>query len=161
MKGHLVKLGCLALCLICSVPGTALAKEKVKSATIEIKAKSLEAHQKRRRVTFSGDVRVRRGPLTLRCDALVSEYSETGEIMTLEATGNLQIIGKNFTATAESATYIREKTILILSGSPAVMQGRSKLTGKTVTIWLDEERVSISEAKGVFDPASISIPVSR
>ena len=97
----------------------------------------------------------------MRCDALVSEYSETGEIMTLEATGNLQITGKSFTATAESATYIREKTILILSGSPAVMQGRSRLTGKTVTIWLDEERVSISEAKGVFDPASISIPVSR
>lgn len=120
---------------------------------IHIEAEQMEVQQKNRTVRFTGKVSIQRGQLTLNCQALTGSYSPQGRVVTLHAEGPVLVKGPDFEATARNAVYTQAQGRLVLDGDPTLRRGQSVLRGRTITVWLDEERVVIDGAKGILGPA--------
>ncbi len=120
-------------------------------APVDIRADRLELDQKAGRARFEGAVEVVQGALTLRCARLQARYAE-GDIVGLEATGDVRLSGKGWTAAAARAVWDRSAGRLVLTGDPHIRRGGDVLRGARVLVWPDDERVVVEQARGRFTP---------
>lgn len=127
---------------------------------VHIEADRMEVQQKTRDVQFTGNVRIQRGHLVLRCQSLKGSYTPDGRMISLDAEGPVTVKGPDFEAKARSAIYVQKQGRLTLKGEPTLVRGKSSLKGQTITVWLDEERVVIEGAKGTLDSSLISPSVN-
>ncbi len=111
-------------------------------------------------VEFSGNVVATRLDATIHADSVkVLLYSEaekksraaktdlppnTDNVKEIIAWGNVKVIQKNATATADKAVYnTTEKTIVLTGKSPTVLSGKNYVTGKKITLFQDTRRVVV------------------
>ena len=127
---------------------------------IEIGADKLEVTQTKRRAVFSGNVKIKRGTMTLTCSSLEATYDEKGALNTLKASGAVQVTGRNIKATAGAAQYNQSEGTLALTNKPTLQRGRSLMRGEKIMIWIDQERVVIDKAQGTLDPTLLTPPES-
>ncbi len=122
-----------------------------------IKSKTLEADDKKKQVTFAGDVEAKRDDFTVLCQKLVVYYvNAEGEkenqqvsasIDKIVATGAVKIIrAEGGVATGEKAVFYQKDEKLVLTGKPVVKQGEDFVEGDVITLFLKEDR-SIVESK--------------
>ena len=123
---------------------------------VHIEADRMEVQQKTRDVQFTGNVRIQRGQLELRCQSLRGTYAADGRMVSLNAEGPVTVKGPDFEARASKAVYIQKHGRLTLKGEPTLIRGKSSIKGQTITVWLDEERVVIESAKGTLDSSLLS-----
>jgi lipopolysaccharide export system protein LptA len=124
-----------------------------------IKSNSLEIDNKRREVTFAGNVEARKDDMTINCQKMFVYYLEDKaaggasekaafKIDRIVATGEVKI---NRTdgglATAEQATYYQSEEKVVLTGKPVVKQGEDFVEGSVITLFLREDR-SLVEGSG-------------
>ncbi|AEH45266.1 lipopolysaccharide transport periplasmic protein LptA [Thermodesulfatator indicus DSM 15286] len=116
----------------------ALAKEPV-----SIKADHMEVLEKENKVIFTGHVVAQKKDFTIYADKLVVFYHLVNgkrEVKKIEATGKVKIKRGELIASAQKATYFRDKDILVLEGSPEVWQGDNTVRGSRIVIYLSEDR---------------------
>ena len=113
---------------------------------------------------FEGSVVLTRGPLIVKSDKMVvffqsknnpaskAEVSEKTEsqgtvsspsnrsIEKVEATGHVKITQDNGTATCQKAVYVHAEEKIILTGDPVAWEKGTRVSGKLITIYLEEER---------------------
>ena len=145
--------------IICAA--TSLSAEPKKAPAIEISADKLEVTQTKRRAVFSGNVRIKRGAMSLTCTSLEATYDDQGALTTLKAMGAVTVKGANITASAGLARFSQEQGTLILTDNPTLKRGRSRMRGTQIKIWIDEERVVIEQAKGTLDPTLLTAPDAK
>ncbi|MBW1668411.1 MAG: lipopolysaccharide transport periplasmic protein LptA [Deltaproteobacteria bacterium] len=127
--------------------------------TIVIKSKTLEVDNKRRIVTFTGEVDARKDDMTITCQKMVVYYvgqpeakgkgKEGLRIDRIIATGNVKIIRPDgSSATAEQATYYQAQEKVVLTGKPVVKQGNDFVEGSSITLLLRENRSIVKGSKG-------------
>jgi lipopolysaccharide export system protein LptA len=159
------------LCLIAS-PSISADKvqkdlEKGKGQSILIKSNSLEVDNKKRVVTFTGNVDARRGDLIINCEKMFVYYSGTMtddtsqksdiKIEKIVANGGVRISRPSGgLATAEEAVYYQQDEKVILTGNPTVKQGEDVVEGSTITLYLREERSIVEGSDGKQVKAVIS-----
>ena len=123
-----------------------------------IKSKTLEADDKKKRITFEGNVEAKRDDFTVLCDNLVVLYEKSGEqkktgdvsasIDRIVATGAVKIIrAEGGVATGEKAVYYQKGEKLVLTGKPVVKQGEDFVEGDVITLFLKEDRSIVESAK--------------
>jgi lipopolysaccharide export system protein LptA len=152
------------LFLLWGFPGTALsagplAKTQKKSqGPMVIKSKTLEADDKKKQVTFAGDVEGKRDDFTVFCQKLVVYYEKAGEqkeseqvsarIDKIVATGAVKIIrAEGGVATGEKAVFYQKGEKLVLTGKPVVKQGEDFVEGDVITLFLKEDRSIVESDK--------------
>ena len=154
------RLGLMALSTLLILGVTqVVAVEPKTPPRIHIEAEQMEVQQKTRTVRFTGKVSIRRDQLVLKCQALTGTYNADGQVVSLHAEGPVHVKGPDFEATAKTAAYTQTQGRLTLKGNPTLRRGQSTLQGRTITVWLDEERVVIDGAKGTLGPALL-VPAS-
>jgi len=115
-----------------------------------------------RKETFEGNVTVKQGDVTLRCDRLVIVYYEKkgantgkgrakrlakdldylGNIKSITASGNVKIIQNERMAVADEALYDNVQSTIILKGGPALLRdGSELLNGAQIIINRHENRI--------------------
>ncbi len=132
--------------------------QKKSPGPMVIKSKTLEADDKKKKITFSGDVEAKRDDFTVLCQKLVvlyekpSEQKETEEVSAridrIVATGAVKIIrAEGGVATGEKAIYYQKGEKLVLTGKPVVKQGEDFVEGDVITLFLKENRSIVESAK--------------
>ncbi len=57
-----------------------------------------------------------------------------------EATGHVKIKQENSNATCQKAVYFRDEEKIILTGNPVVWEKGTRVSGRQITIYVNEER---------------------
>ena len=131
--------------------------QKAGGKPIRVESKTLELNDKKKTVTFSGNVQANIDNFAIKCGQMVvyykSEQKEKKEAAKVDAsidrivaTEQVRIIrGKGGTATAQKAVYYQQGEKVVLTGNPVVKKGNDSVRGCRITIFLKENR-SIVEA---------------
>lgn len=115
---------------------------------IHIISQRLDADNKKRIITFSGKVVVRRSNLTLTCQKLTVYYTpKGGEISKITASGNVVIKQPPRSATCGTATFFQKSNKVVLMGNPVLSEGKNKVSGNKVTFFLDSDKTIIEGGK--------------
>ena len=126
-------------------------EEKNDKPSIVVKADSLEIDNKKKIVTFSGNVDAKRDVFTMYCEKMdlhyVDRQSGTSpektqfEVEKIIASGNVKIIRTGGgSATADKAIYYQAEEKVVLTGNPVVKQGRDSVEGSRITLYLKDNR---------------------
>ncbi len=117
---------------------------------IDVVADTMEAFEKGKTNVFTGNVVVKQegsGPgqtLYLFSDKVIAyRNEEENEIQRVDAEGNVRIIKADRTATCKQAFFYNDKHQIVLKGDVVVFEGKDRLTGDTVTYYLDEDRTHV------------------
>ncbi len=132
--------------------------EKKGQGPMVINSRTLEADDKKKRVTFSGDVEAKRDDFTVFCQNLVVLYVKSDEqkgaegvsarIDKIVATGAVRIVrAEGGVATGEKAVYYQQDEKLVLTGKPVVKQGEDFVEGDVITLFLKEDRSIVESDK--------------
>ena len=145
---HPVSAALLAAALL-AVPGAPRAERA--PAELEIDAERVELDRGSGRASFTGAVRLRHGELELRCDRLEAEVDGQGRLTAVVASGGVRLsAGNGVSATAGGVRYEPGSGRVVLTGSPSVRSASGTLTGRSVVIHLEDGRVAVEGARGVF-----------
>jgi lipopolysaccharide export system protein LptA len=91
-------------------------------------------------------------------EAVQTQTKETAEgaeqrIAKIQAKGNVRIVRGEQTATAQEALYLREEEKIILTGDAKVWEGQNMVSGRQITLFLDEDTSLVEqEVKVIFYP---------
>jgi len=115
---------------------------------IHIISNRLDADNKKRIITFSGHVIVKRSNLTLTCQKLIVHYTpKGGEISKIIATGKVVMKQPPRSATCETAVFYQKSNKVVLIGNPVLSEGNNRVTGKRVTFFLNSDKTIIEGGK--------------
>jgi lipopolysaccharide transport protein LptA len=123
--------------------------------SLEIRAERMEVNQKTGKVSFTGDVKAQRGKLLFRCGHLEALYKD-GKLLTMTASQDIRVKSTDFEAQARQASFDQTKGILILTGRPKLIRGKSMIQGKRIRIWIDDEKVIVDKAQAVLEPGLLN-----
>ncbi len=137
---------------------------------INIASDRMVADQKSRTVVFEGHVTVQQGAMTITGQRLTVYGAEkppgasntsgevTGEqIERIEVEGNVVISEGDRVATSQKAVLYNREQKIVLMGSPVLVQGKDKVQGELITLYLEEQRSVVEGRAGnpvqaVFHP---------
>jgi lipopolysaccharide export system protein LptA len=126
------------------------------SEPIDIRSDRLEAHNKEHKVVFVGNVQARQKDVLIFADRLTTYYDKAGkEIERIIADGNVKITQADKVGTAEQAVFENMSRKISLYGDPHLWQGKDELRGEMIVVFLDEDRVLVDKARGVFSPKRV------
>ena len=160
-------------------PATAWAQGKKavqKDLPLHITAARLEADQKQRLITFSGQVKATYGDNILyarqlsvyyeppaagsKPGAAAQEKKDTSplgdlggeKINRIVASGGVRFVQEDKVATGKEATYYRARQEVVLTGNPPVWRGENSLKGERIVFNLRTNKVTVlsSPAKSAF-----------
>jgi lipopolysaccharide export system protein LptA len=96
---------------------------------------------------FDGNVVVKDQQFTIKSDRMIIFIEkETNEIKRVDASGKVYLTSGEMEATCGKATYTRKNNQVLIQVDPVVKKGDNVITGKKMSIWLDEERVVVEES---------------
>ena len=117
---------------------------------IDVVADTMEAFEKGKTNVFKGNVIVKQegsepGQTLYLFSDKVTAYrnEEENEIERVDAEGNVKIVKADRTATCRQAFFYNDKHQIVLKGDVVVFEGNDRLTGDTVTYYLDEDRTQV------------------
>ena len=144
-------------------PAQTLLQDQNQDLPIQIDAATLEVRDKNKTATFSGDVQVVQGDMTIKCQSLVVFYgAEHGpaanavasaapppgappgahaampqgsqDIRRIEARGGVTVISRDQNASGDLGIYDVKKKTITLTGNVVVSQGKNVLRGDRVIV---------------------------
>ena len=116
----------------------------------KVQSDRLEVEHEKRRARFQGNVRAAFGKLKLKCEKMNIAYSENGEVVSLHATGKVEVIRGDARATANQARLDARQGLLVLEGRPVLIQGLHRLEGSRIAVHLKSGRLEVVDASGTF-----------
>jgi lipopolysaccharide export system protein LptA len=122
-----------------------------------IKSDTLEIDNKRRVVSFMGNVEATRGDVVIRCSKMLVHYRGGGTQKTMDqkglkidrivASGNVRVQqAEGGVATSDEAVYYQDTEKVVLTGKPVVRQGEDFVEGGVITLFLNEDRSVVESA---------------
>ncbi|MDJ0825910.1 MAG: lipopolysaccharide transport periplasmic protein LptA [Rhodobacter sp.] len=107
------------------------------SQPVEITSQELSVDQENGTATFTGDVIVGQGGITMTCDRMVVEYAadETGQnqIQVIRMFGGVTFVSANEAAESETAVYTLGNERIVMTGNVLVTQGATALSADKLT----------------------------
>ncbi len=114
-------------------------------APIEIEADELAISQADNSATFTGNVVIKQGDMSLAAPLVTVVYNpDTSEIDKLVATGGVTLVSGNEAAEAETAEYSVTTGMIIMRGDVLLAQGLSSLAAEEMTVNLSDGSALLS-----------------
>lgn len=145
----------LAVMLLAAVSAEAKGPVNVESNTMEI-------NEEKNQAVFKGSVVATREGEVMKADVMVVDYASTKqadgsnstEVSTLDATGNVTITTKTQVITGEAARMDVKANTLVVTGNVKVVQGKTVLMGPKLDVDLDTNKTVMSggRVRGTFVP---------
>jgi outer membrane protein assembly factor BamD len=124
---------------------------------VDVVADTMEGLEKGKIVVFKGNVIAKQVDLYLFSDMLTAYMNEeTNEIERAKAEGNVKIVKLDRTATCKEAFFYNDRGEIILKGDVVVFSAKDKVSGDTVTYYVNEDRVYVQGEKDKRAKAIIS-----
>ncbi len=143
----LVSLGVLFCCGAGAIAAETTPKLD-RNQPIEITSQKLEVLQQQRQSVFTGAVVAKQGEMTLYAEKLIVYFQKDQDrVERLEAIGAVRVTQLDRIATAEKAVFHQADETLVLIGNAEVTQGKNKVSGDEITIYLKENRTLIKSSE--------------
>jgi len=117
---------------------------------LSITADELEAIEEpdgRRRLVFNRQVNIDQGGLKVQSDRLEAHYAANAtQPDRLVASGNVRVRQEKRELSCANATYYPAKERLVCSGNALLRDGANRVSGKTIEILFDEDRILVTGA---------------
>jgi len=123
---------------------------------LQIEAPQSDWDLRSRTVHFTGGVTATRGEVQLRCDALEVRYAGPDRVDTATAEGHVLVTRGERRATSERAVLTAADGRIVLEGSPQLSDGPNTLTGRSIALFLDDERVQCEACRLVVAGSALS-----
>jgi lipopolysaccharide export system protein LptA len=159
-----------------ALPGSG-AQGQDQDQPIQIDAKSLEVHDRNKRATFSGNVKVVQGDTTMTCNTLVVFYGQelgiggdkpvvtaqtktqtnaggppdAQSIRRIEAHGDVTVLSKEQSASGDLGVYDVPAKTITLTGNVVVTQGKNVIHGGRVVVNTVTGNAHVEPAPGIPD----------
>ncbi len=159
----------LSVCLLVSVAFGAepvpSERKSIAGTKTTITSERMTVRNKDRRAIFEGSVVLTKGSLVVHSDVMVVFYkardednsagrprsgrsgapSQDGDLSVrkIEATGQVKIEIEDGRATCRKAVYYQDEQKIVLTGRPVAWQQGNRVTGRQITIFLDEDRTIV------------------
>lgn len=116
---------------------------------ISIKSKTLEASEKdgRRRLIFTGNVRVTQDGVELTSNSLTADYpSGDSQPSLMVARGSVRVTQNGQTAVCDTGTYKRNQEMLVCCGNAELRDGPNRVRGKCIEFDLNGDTIRVEDA---------------
>ena len=159
-------LALLAALALAAAPAPAPAKagKPPKPVPVEVNAASIEYRYKERRTVMTGDplVTLTREDATLVCRRLVAEIDGAGQIARATCEGDVKLTRGERVVTCQTATFENATGSVTCVGTPELRDGASAVRGERLVYDLDEDRVTLTKARGtVMQSSTEELPLGR
>ena len=140
----------LSLFLLAAAPDTGF-QEKDKREPIVITANRMEAEKLGDKVTFTGDVTLKKEGMTLYSDSMVVFYDvPTKSIREIEAFGNVVVRKDGRVALSNQASYFSEEEKIVLTGDARIIENENQIGGDRITLFMRDDRSIVEGGKVLF-----------
>jgi len=130
---------------------------------VQVDADEVHYQYRDRKVLFVGKplVRLTREDAVLTCKRLVADNDDQGKLEKAVCTGDVRLVRGERTVTCERATFVEKTAVVVCTGNPVLHDGKSVMHGEELTYDLNEDRATLSSAKGTVVPKPGDEPVPR
>jgi len=117
---------------------------------ISVRSDKLEFSYRDRLLTYTGQVVVTQGDLTLKADVLKVTITEdeANRLEQIVATGGVEISQGKRSASGGKAVFDQRARNIVLSDGAVLSEGPNKISGDRVIVYLDEERSVVEGGDG-------------
>ena len=138
-----------AMMLMAAAPDEAR-KLEFKREPIVVTSARMKADKLGERVTFSGEVTLKKEAMTLNADSVTVFYDTgTKAIREIEALGNVIVRKEGRVALANRALYYSKEEKIVLTGDARIIEKDNQLGGERITLFIRDDR-SIVEGGNVL-----------
>ncbi|MBW1856553.1 MAG: lipopolysaccharide transport periplasmic protein LptA, partial [Deltaproteobacteria bacterium] len=122
-------------------------KKKTRSAPfasekpVKITSSTLEADNKRNKITFRGNVVAKQADMVIFSDLMTVKYQDGGGIRRIEAIGNVKMTQKDRIATGKKIVFYNPEQKIIMTGQPRIWQDDNLISCEKVTVLLEEDKI--------------------
>ncbi|HUI68615.1 MAG TPA: lipopolysaccharide transport periplasmic protein LptA [Nitrospirota bacterium] len=125
--------------------------EKGKREPIVITSRRMQADKLGDKVTFTGDVILKKEAMTLNSDSMIVFYDvATKGIREIEASGNVVVRKEGRVAFSNRAVYDSREEKIVLTGDPRIVENENQLRGEKITLFMRDDRSIVEGGKGLF-----------
>jgi len=115
---------------------------------IVITANRMEAEQLGDKVTFIGNVVLKKEGMTLISDRMIVFYQEkTKDVRQVEAHGNVTVTKEGRVALSNDASYFTGEEKVILTGNARIIENDNQLNGEKITLFVNDGRSIVEGGK--------------
>jgi lipopolysaccharide export system protein LptA len=126
-------------------------QEKGKREPIVITSSHMEADKLGDKVTFTGDVILKKEAMTLYSDSMIVFYDvPTKGIKEIEAFGNVVVRKEGRVALANRASYYSREEKIVLTGDARIIENENQLGGERITLFMRDDRSIVEGGKVLF-----------
>jgi len=117
---------------------------------VVITSNRMEAEKLGDKVTFIGNVILKKEGMTLASDRMIVFYqASTKNVREVEAHGNVKVTKEGRVALSNDASYYTGEDKVILTGNARIIENNNQLTGEKITLFVTDGR-SIVEGGNVL-----------
>ena len=140
----------VSLFLMAAMPDVAKL-EKGKREPIVITANRMEAEKLGDKVTFTGDVTLKKEGMTLYSDSMIVFYDvPSKDINEIDALGNVVVRKEGRVALANKASYYSREEKIVLTGDARIIENENQLGGERITLFMRDDRSIVEGGKVLF-----------
>lgn len=126
-------------------------QQKGKREPIVITAGRMEADKLGDKVTFRGDVTLKKEAMTLNSDSMIVFYDARSKgISEIEAVGNVVVRKEGRIALSNRASYYSREEKIVLTGDARIIENENQLGGERITLFMRDDRSVVEGGKVLF-----------
>ncbi len=134
-----------AVLLMCA---TSSAQGRKTDEPIVITSNRMEAEKLGDKVTFQGNVTLKKEGLTLSSESMIVFYDAgTKDIREIEAYGNVVVHKEGRVAYSNSASYFSREEKIVLTGDARVIENENQIGGEKITLFMRDDRSVVEGGK--------------
>ena len=92
----------------------------------------------------------------LKTESLIGRFSVSNEVEFVEASGGVELVSSNRTASAQQAIYNYRSGFVQLEGKAAASDGGNRLSGERIQLWIKGDRKMICEPNALLEISGAS-----
>jgi lipopolysaccharide export system protein LptA len=137
-------------------------REKQPREPMVITSRHMEAEQLGDKVTFTGDVILKKENMTLYSDSMVVLYDvQTKGVREIEAQGNVVVRKEGRVALSNKASYYSSEEKIVLTGDARIIENENQLGGERITLFMRNDRSIVEGGKVMFYQDKDKQPAGR
>jgi lipopolysaccharide export system protein LptA len=126
-------------------------QEKERREPIVITSGRMEADKLGDKITFTGDVVLKKEGMTLYSDSMIVFYDvPTKAMKEIEALGNVVVRKEGRVALSNRAIYDNAEEKIVLTGDARIIENENQMGGDRITLFLREDRSIVEGGKVMF-----------
>ena len=125
--------------------------EKEKREPIVITSSHMEADKLGDKVTFTGNVVLKKEAMTLYSDTMIVFYDvPTKGVREIDASGNVVVRKEGRVALSNRASYFSREEKIVLTGDARIIENENQLGGERITLFMRDDRSIVEGGKVLF-----------